>query len=205
MPDETTWTQADADETWEFKEPPALPEDWYPAQLLTISKPMPGQFGPNREWQWRIPTNLEPTGWFALKIRTPDNVGPETNAGQWTAALLGVDPHTKPKVKLGDLFGRWCHVYLVKNKKGYNKINEVRAGGPPPEVAAAIAPSMTPPSAQPAAAPVGVSPEMLAAVAAMLAQQQEQAAAAAAEAAGRVAEPASEATVMDAPHPAGAA
>lgn len=197
------WTDVDPNEEWEVKKPDALPPDWWPMQCRAISQPRWGQYEyPSRQWTFRIPHKESEGGWFILRVLVPDNIGPTTKAGKYSAALMGMEPTAGLKFTPGQLLGRWCRARLEVNPKGYNVIAEMQPGTPPPDVEPYVAPSPEP-TAQPATAPAGLSPEMAAAVAAFLAQQQEQAATAAAEAVGRVAEPASEQTVMDAPHPAG--
>lgn len=136
---------ADPSETWEVRLPDALEPDWYPAQLTIVSVPKSGTFGPYRDWSWRIPSDGHEGGWYVLTHRVPDQLSPTSNAGKYAAALLGMGSlPAGHSFSLGDLLNRWCRLKLIRNEKGYNKVEDAAVGSPPSGLATTTAQPASP-------------------------------------------------------------
>lgn len=112
---------------------PDIPDGTYKAQLIRVESGIKSQYGNVRKWFFLVDVNGRGEELSAL---TSEDTSSQSKAGKWLAALLG-----RPLVvgeTVEDPTGKTVLVDIVRNKKDFPSIGEMRPFSEPTQVEAGI-------------------------------------------------------------------
>lgn len=98
----------------------AIPEDTYPAQLISIEQLASEAYGDFLKWSFRL--RLADGTISEISGASSTATGPKSKAYKWATALLG---HAPTAGSAQDLAGKACQLHVTVNEDGFNRIEAV--------------------------------------------------------------------------------